>query len=139
MFGLNRIYLMGTLVRDPECRVGGSGDAKTDFRIAVDDSRRNRFGEFVKKTLFIDVISFGAQAESVHRYLNQGSRVLVEGRLILDEWKTREGLERSTYRVVASSVQFLDPPVSRQTASPESPSSSDRPDTSSPIGDIPFL
>ncbi|MGN0844714.1 MAG: single-stranded DNA-binding protein [Kiritimatiellia bacterium] len=139
MFGLNRIYLMGTLVRDPEYRVGGSGDAKTDFRIAVDDSRRNRSGEFIKKTLFIDVIAFGAQAESVQRYLNQGSRVLVEGRLILDEWKTRDGQERSTYRVVASSVQFLDPPSSRPLNASDPASRPGSSDQHSPSGDIPFL
>lgn len=113
MAAFNRIFLMGTLVRDPELRAGGNGESRTEFRLAVDESRRSRSGELIKKTLFIDVLVWGAQAESSHRYLTQGSHVLVEGRLTAEEWKTREGQDRVTYKVIASNVQFLDPPPPR--------------------------
>ena len=85
MAAFNRIFLMGTLVRDPELRAGGNGESRTEFRLAVDESRRSRSGELIKKTLFIDVLVWGAQAESSHRYLTQGSHVLVEGRLTAEE------------------------------------------------------
>ena len=53
MAAFNRIFLMGTLVRDPELRAGGNGESRTEFRLAVDESRRSRSGELIKKTLFI--------------------------------------------------------------------------------------
>lgn len=108
MMSYNRVILVGNLVRDPELRTTGNGDACCEFRMAVDDSRKNRSGELIKRTLFIDVVAWGAQAQSSHQHLGQGSHILVEGRLQSEEWKTREGFNRSTIKVIANIVQFLD-------------------------------
>lgn len=108
MMSYNRVILVGTLVRDPEIRTTAGGDACCEFRMAVDDSRRNRAGELVKRSLYIDVVAWGAQAQSSHRFLSQGSHVLIEGRLQSEEWKTREGFNRSTIKAIANTVQFLD-------------------------------
>ena len=64
MMSYNRVILVGNLVRDPELRTTGNGDACCEFRMAVDDSRKNRSGELIKRTLFIDVVAWGAQAQS---------------------------------------------------------------------------
>ncbi len=108
----NRIILVGSLVRDPEYRRAASnGMAVSDFRMAVDDPYKGRAQqrEGRSNTLFIDVVTWDQLAESVHGHLHQGSRVLVEGRLQQQEWTTRDGQRRSQIRVVASTVQFLDP------------------------------
>ena len=108
----NRVILVGSLVRDPEYRRAASnGMAVSDFRMAVDDPYKGRSAarEGRSNTLFIDVVTWDQLAESVHGHLRQGSRVLVEGRLQQQEWTTREGQRRSQIRVVASTVQFLDP------------------------------
>ena len=108
----NRVILVGSLVRDPEYRRAASnGMAVSDFRMAVDDPYKGRAQqrEGRSNTLFIDVVTWDQLAESVHGHLRQGSRILVEGRLQQQEWTTREGQRRSQIRVVASTVQFLDP------------------------------
>lgn len=104
---LNRVYLLGRLVDDPELRHSGSGTSLCRFRLAIDDSFRSRSGETVEKAVFVDVAAWGAQAETSHRYLFKGNQVLVEGRLSTDEWTDREGHRRSQLRVTATSIQFI--------------------------------
>lgn len=108
----NRVILVGSLVRDPEYRRAVSnGMAVSDFRMAVDDpyKGRNAARDGRSNSLYIDVVTWDTLAESVHEHLRQKARVLVEGRLQQQEWTTRDGQRRSQIRVVASTVQFLDP------------------------------
>lgn len=112
MTGYNRVILMGNCVREPELRYTPSGTAVTDFRLAV-----NRFfgsGENRKQeTLFIDIQAWGKTAETLQRYLQKGSAVLVEGRLVLDQWEVA-GERRSKIKVVTENFQFVSrPPSSR--------------------------
>ncbi len=104
----NRIILIGRLTRDLELRYTPSGAAVTTMRLAVGERRRDRNGQLQTDTLFIDVVVWGNQAEVVTRYLRKGRLVLVEGQLRMETWQDREGNNRTTYRVVARQVRFLD-------------------------------
>ncbi len=106
--GFNKVILMGNLTRDPELRYTPQGTAVADLRLAVTTSRGGRNQERKEETLFIDVTVWDRQAENCSEYLAKGRSVLVEGRLILDEWEDREsGAKRSKLRVVANTVQFI--------------------------------
>ena len=101
----NRIILIGNLTKDPELRYTPQGTPVANFRIAV-NSRFKQTGEFREETLFIDVITFGKQAETCSQYLSKGRPVLVEGRLQERRWES-EGQQRSKCEVVAQTVRFL--------------------------------
>ena len=133
----NRVILVGSLVRDPEYRRAVSnGMAVSDFRMVVDDPYKGRSAarEGRSNSLFIDVVTWDQLAESVHGYLRQGSRILVEGRLQQQEWTTRDGQRRSQIRVVASTVQFLDP-MGPPSAGPSAPAAA--PDGGAPAAPAP--
>ncbi len=104
----NRIILIGRLTREPELRYTPGGSAVTNMRIAVGERRRDRNGQLHTDTLFIDVTVWGNQAEVVARYLRKGRLVLVDGQLRMETWQDRDGNKRTTYRVVARQVRFLD-------------------------------
>jgi single-strand DNA-binding protein len=110
MASLNYVALMGNLVSDVELRQLESGMAVADLRLAVSERFKNKGGEMVEKTLFIDVVVWDRQAENCAKYLGKGSPVLVEGRLQMDEWTDKEGGKRSKIRVRADTVQFLGKP-----------------------------
>ncbi len=110
MKGFNRIVLMGNLTRDPNLRHVPSGMAVADIGLASSESYRNKEGEQVKKTCFVDIVTWGKQAETCSQYLSKGSAVLIEGRLQYDQWETDEGQRRSKLRVRADRVQFLGRP-----------------------------
>jgi len=104
---LNRIIIMGRLVRDPELRTTQSGVAVTSFTLAVDrDFKSRESGE--KSTDFIDVVAWRQTAEFVCKYFAKGRMAVAEGRLQIREWKDRDGNNRRTAEVVADNVYFAD-------------------------------
>lgn len=101
----NRIILIGNLTKDPELRYTPQGTPVSTFRIAV-NTRYKQSEESREDTLFIDVVTFGKQAETCSQYLNKGKSVLVEGRLQERRWES-EGQQKSKVEVVAQTVRFL--------------------------------
>lgn len=110
MSSVNVVILSGNLVQDPELRYTPSGTAVTTFRLAVNRSFRTQSGEMKDEVCFIDVVSWGRQAETCGEYLSKGSPVLVEGRLTSRSWEAEDGQKRTKYEVVATRVQFLGRP-----------------------------
>ncbi|RZO85311.1 MAG: single-stranded DNA-binding protein [Kiritimatiellaceae bacterium] len=107
MASFNRVMLMGNLTRNPELRYTPSGSAVADLGLAVNESFKNKSGETVEQTCFVDVVVWGRQAETASEYLQKGSPVFVEGRLQFDQWESQQGEKRSKLRVRAERVQFL--------------------------------
>ena len=107
MASYNRVMLMGNLTRNPELRYTPSGSAVADLGMAVNESFKNKSGETVEQTCFVDVVVWGRQAETASEYLQKGSPVFVEGRLQFDQWESSQGEKRSKLRVRAERVQFL--------------------------------
>ena len=104
---LNRIIIMGRLVRDPELRTTQSGVSVTSFTLAVDRDFKNRdSGE--KSTDFIDVVAWRQTAEFICKYFGKGRMAVVEGRLQIRDWKDRDGNNRRSAEVVADNVYFAD-------------------------------
>ncbi len=104
---LNRIIIMGRLVRDPELRTTQSGIAVTSFTLAVDRDFKSRDNS-EKSTDFIDVVAWRQTAEFVCKYFTKGRMAIAEGRLQIREWKDRDGNNRRTAEVVADNVYFGD-------------------------------
>jgi single-strand DNA-binding protein len=100
----NRITLVGNLTRDPEIRyVDAGGKAVTKFALAV--NRRSKSGD---ETMFIDIVAWDRLGEICNQYLKKGMSVLVEGRLSIRKYETKEGEKRTAVEVVASDMQMLD-------------------------------
>ena len=97
----NRITLIGNLTRDPETRHSQNGKAICNFTLAVND-------EFNKeeKPLFIKAVTFGKTAEVADKYLQKGAQALVEGRLKISDYETKEGEKRQSVEVIVNSLQL---------------------------------
>lgn len=103
---LNKILLMGRLVRDPELRHTGSGTAVASFTLAVDRDYKTQNGE--KETDFIDIVAWRSTAEFVSKYFIKGRMAVVEGRLQIRDWTDKDGGRRRSAEVVADNVYFGD-------------------------------
>lgn len=113
---LNRVFLLGNLTGDPEVKVFDNGSTVTNFGLAVNSRYKAKDGKEKTETCFMDVVVWGNQAKACADYLRKGSQVLVEGRLVFEEWDDREtGKRRTHIRVRADSVQFLNKPQRRDT------------------------
>jgi len=114
---LNRIILIGRLVREPELRYTPNGIAVSRFTLAVDRPFTNDQGE--NEADFIDIICWRKLAETVAEHLDKGRLVAVEGRLQIRRYEDKEGKKRRASEVVASQVKFLDYPKKEQNDSDE--------------------
>lgn len=104
---LNKIFLQGRLVADPELRQTQSGIPVATFRIAVDRDFKNKdTGE--KETDFVTVVAWRGTAEFVNQYFSKGRMAIVEGRLQMRDYTDKAGNKRTAAEVVASGVYFGD-------------------------------
>ena len=99
----NHITLVGRLTRDPEIRYVQSGTAVTSFSIAV--NRRTKQGE---EAMFVDIVAWDSPgrklAEICNTYLKKGMTVLIDGRLSIRSYETKEGEKRTVYEVEVDDV-----------------------------------
>lgn len=121
MANYNKVVLIGNLTKDPEVRYIPSGTAVADLSLAINETFKNKAGEQVENTCFVDVVAWARQAETCGEYLSKGSPVLVEGSLQLDKWQNKEGENRSKLRVRAERVQFLGSPKNAEFSDGEAP------------------
>lgn len=109
MASLNKVLLMGNLTRNPEIRYTPGGSAVCEFGMAINRRFMQANGQEKEETCFVDITVWGKQAESTSRFVQKGSSVFIEGRLVFDQWEEKEtGNKRSRLRVYAERVQFLD-------------------------------
>ena len=107
MQGLNTVSIGGNLCRDAELRATASGMAVLTFSVAVNESRKNQqTGEWEDYPNYVDCTMFGRRAESVSRYLTNGTYVALTGRLHQNRWQNKDGQNRSKLEVTADNIHF---------------------------------
>jgi single-strand DNA-binding protein len=105
----NKVILVGNLTRDVELRYLPNGSSVAKFGLATNRRwKDNHTGDQREEVMFIDISVFGRSAEIANQYLRKGSKVLVEGRLSLNQWTDQSGQKRSKHEIVADSVQFME-------------------------------
>jgi single-strand DNA-binding protein len=109
MSSFNKVILLGNLTRDPELIVLSSGQSVCKFSIAVNrkfSSQKNN-GLNKEEIVFIDIVSFGKQADVINKYIFKGSPILVEGRLRMERWTNQKGEKRNKICVILENFQFI--------------------------------
>ena len=109
MASLNKVLLIGNLTRDPELRyLTGGNSAVCEFGIAINRRFMQNGNQEKEETCFLEIVVWGKQAETCSRFLQKGSTIFIEGRLVYDTWTEKDTQKkRSRVRVTAERVQFL--------------------------------
>jgi single-strand DNA-binding protein len=130
---------MGNMTRDPQLSFLPSSTPVVEFSIATSRTFKKQDGTQGEETCFTDCQMFGKRAEVVNKYFNKGSKILVEGRLKLDQWDAQDGTKRSKLRVFVENFDFVDKKQeSNQQSQQQAPEQDfDRPPFN-PTDDIPF-
>ena len=116
---VNRVVLVGRLVKDPELRKTNSDISFATFTLAVDNRVRDADG--TRGTIFIDCRVFRDQAENLVKMTRKGSKVAVDGSLNQRNFERRDGTKGKVIEIVVDSVTFLDPNPNRETNTVEEP------------------
>jgi len=104
----NKVVLVGNLTRDIEIRYSQSGAAIGKVGIATSHRWKSQTGEQKEEVMFIDLTFFGRTAEIANQYLRKGSKVLIDGRLVLEQWTAQDGTKRSKHSITVESMKMLD-------------------------------
>ena len=105
---MNKAILVGRLGKDPEVRQTPSGDTVCEFSIAVDETYKDKNGDKVTKTEWLKIIAWRKLAQICSQYLCKGKLVLIEGKIQTEQWSDKEGVKRTTTKIIASNMQMLD-------------------------------
>lgn len=103
---MNKVILMGRLTRYPEVRYAqGNGTAVARYTLAV-DRRFKRDGE--ASADFIGCVVFGKAAEFAEKYLRQGMKIAISGRIQTGSYTNRDGAKVYTTEVVVEDQEFAE-------------------------------
>lgn len=107
MASFNKVILLGNLTRDPELRYLPSNTPVCEFGLAVNHRWRDREGNQREEVCFVDVSAFGRSGETINQYMSKGRPILIEGRLKLDTWTSKDGSKRSRHGVIVENFTFV--------------------------------
>ncbi|WP_026885236.1 single-stranded DNA-binding protein [Clostridium beijerinckii] len=104
---MNKIILLGRLVKDPELRHTENGDKiYAKFTIAV--QRNFRLPDGIREADFIPIKVWGKKAEVIVKYMKKGSLITLSGRLRTGSYEDKEGNRKYIAEVIAEDFKFLE-------------------------------
>ncbi|SFG12623.1 single-stranded DNA-binding protein [Oribacterium sp. WCC10] len=109
---MNKVILMGRLTRDPDVRYsqGENSMAIARYTLAVDRRVRRTDGSAQDQQTadFIGCVAFGRSAEFAEKYLHQGTKIAVEGRIQTGSYTNKDGQKVYTTDVVVENQEFAE-------------------------------
>lgn len=121
---MNKIIIMGRLTRKPEVRwlQGANATAIARISVAVD---RKREGE--PDADFFNCTAFGRQAEFVEKYLQQGTKIVVTGRIQNDNYTNKDGQKVYSVQIMVEEIEFAESKANNQVEQKNSQRQQERP------------
>lgn len=108
MSSVNKVILVGHLGKDPELRQMPSGQGLCVFSVATSSKWTDKTsGQEKEQTEWHNIVMRDKLAEIGMKYLKKGALIYIEGRLRTRKWEDKEGKDRYTTEVTATSMQML--------------------------------
>ena len=105
---MNKVILIGRLTRDPDVRWTQGQDQKATARFTLAVDRRGKQEENRQSADFISCVAFGRQAEFAEKYLRQGIKIALVGRIATGSYTNRDGQKVYTTDVIADEMEFTE-------------------------------
>lgn len=103
---LNKVILVGRVVREIELRTTPQGQSVASFPLATNRFWIDKTGQRQEETEYHQIVVWGRQAEVCKQYVDKGRLLMVEGRLRTRSWETPTGEKRYRTEVIAEQIQF---------------------------------
>ena len=98
---MNKAILMGRLTRDPDVRQAGETQV-AKYTLAVDRRFKRDEADFIR------CVAFGKGAEFAEKYLHQGTKVVVSGRIQTGSYDDKDGKKVYTTDVIVEDQEFAE-------------------------------
>ena len=105
---MNKVILIGRLVRDVDVRQSQGNEPMTIARYTIAVDRRTKRKEGEQSADFIPVIAFGKAGEFAEKYFHKGTKVVVSGRMQTGSYTNKDGQKVYTTDIVAEDQEFAE-------------------------------
>jgi single-strand DNA-binding protein len=92
--GVNKVFLLGNVGKDPEIRATAGGMTVASFSLATADRAKDAQGNWADKTEWHNIVCFQRTAEIVRDYVKKGSQLLIEGKIQTRSWDDKTSGEK---------------------------------------------
>ncbi len=103
----NKVTLIGNLGMDPEIKEIEGGRKLAKVSLATNESYKNNSGEKVTETMWHNLVAWGKTAEYMEKYLHKGTEVVVEGKLINNNYTDKNGIKRYNTEVEVNEMMIV--------------------------------
>lgn len=103
----NQVQLIGNLGKKPEMKDLGNGKQLVTFSLATSDYYLDNKGERKQQTQWHNVVAWGKTAQIIDKYLDKGSEIALNGKLVYRQYEDKEGNKRYITEVVATEILML--------------------------------
>ena len=103
----NKVQLIGNLGNAPEVKTTESGKKLARFSVATNENYRNAQGEKITETTWHNLVAWGKVADIAEKYLNKGSEVAIEGKLINRSYTDKDGNKKYITEVQVNELLML--------------------------------
>ena len=103
----NKVQLIGNLGKIPEIKNTDSGKKLAKFSVATNEVYTNNKGEKVKETQWHNLVAWGKLAEIAEKYLDKGSEVVIEGKIITKDYLDKDGNKKYTTEIQVNEMLLM--------------------------------
>ena len=113
----NKVQLIGNVGQRPKLVGNSTENSVLVFSVATHETYKDKEGNKQKRTEWHNVVSFGKVASLIQQYVDQGSHVMIEGRLQTRNYVDKEGVNRYATEIICEEILFLQTSRTEQTNS----------------------
>ncbi len=103
----NSVQLIGNAGSDPEIKTLANDNKMARFSIATKEYYTNQKGERVEETQWHRILAWGKTAEIIEKEVKKGKRMLLNGKLVNNNWEDKDGKKRQNTDVVVTEITFF--------------------------------
>ena len=109
--GVNKVFLLGNVGKDPEIRATAGGMTIASFTLATADRRKDAQGNWQDVTEWHNLVAFQRTAEIVRDYVKKGTQIFVEGKIQTRSWDDKEsGQKKYKTEILVNELSLLGKP-----------------------------
>ena len=104
----NQLQVIRNLTKDNHLQYLPSGSAVYKNSVATSHKYKDQSGSAKEEVMFMDIVMFSRSAEIANQYLRKGSKVFLQGRVVLENWVAQDGTKRSRHILRVETMKMLD-------------------------------
>lgn len=112
----NKVQLIGRVGNKPQTRTFDNDKKLVTFRVATQETYRNAQGVKITDTQWHNLVAFGKVADIAEKYLDKGTEVALEGKLVNRSYVDKDGVKKYFTEIHISELLLLGASAAKQAA-----------------------